>query len=54
MAGDYCYLPTGVESSLRAPEAVPATTLWTKRPYEEISGIPLPPVTLDASSMLRT
>ena len=54
VAGDYCYLPTGVEFSLRAPEAVPATTLWTKRPYEEISGIPLPPVIFGRVPMLRT
>jgi (S)-ureidoglycine aminohydrolase len=44
-AGDYCYLPAGIEFLLQASESAPATTLWTKRPYEEIAGIPLPPVT---------
>ena len=42
-AGGYCYLPSGVEFSIRAPESAPAKTLWTKRRYEPVEGVPLPP-----------
>lgn len=41
--GDYCYLPEGVEFSIQASETDPATTLWTKRRYEKVEGIPTPP-----------
>ena len=40
--GDYCYLPLGTESSIRAPESDGARLLWTKRRYEPVDGIALP------------
>jgi len=43
-SGDYCYLPAGVEFSIQAAESSPAVILWTKRRYELVEGISLPPV----------
>jgi len=38
---DFCYLPEGVEFSLKTTGAA-ARTLWTKRRYEAVEGVDLP------------
>jgi (S)-ureidoglycine aminohydrolase len=40
--GDYCYLPSDAEFSIRASQSAPAKTLWTKRMYEAVEGIAMP------------
>ena len=41
-SGGYCYLPSGVEFSIRARESTRAKTLWTKRRYEPVDGVAMP------------
>jgi (S)-ureidoglycine aminohydrolase len=48
--GDYCYLPQGVEFSVHAQESEGARTLWTKRRYEPVEGIPLPSAIFSSES----
>lgn len=43
--GDYCYLPSGSTFSIQAAASAPARTLWTKRRYEAVEGIPAPSLT---------
>jgi (S)-ureidoglycine aminohydrolase len=40
--GDYCYLPAGTEFSIQASASAAASTLWTKRRYEQVEGIASP------------
>jgi (S)-ureidoglycine aminohydrolase len=40
--GDYCYLPAGTEFFIEANAAHAASTLWTKRLYEPVEGLPRP------------
>jgi (S)-ureidoglycine aminohydrolase len=48
--GDYCYLPLGVTFSIHASDSDPAKTLWTKRRYEAVEGIPAPSVIFGRTS----
>ncbi len=40
--GAFCYFPLGAEFALSASGAEPSQTLWTKRRYDPVRGVPMP------------
>jgi (S)-ureidoglycine aminohydrolase len=48
--GGFCFLPSGVQFSIKAPDSSRARTLWTKRRYDAVEGVPMPTTVLGHQS----